>query len=322
MGDLFSGKKTTTTNQTVNSGPSEFQKPFLSDAFGSAQATFNAQKDTPYYQGDTYAGMTTDAKATLDNLKGYASGQGLATANTLSGIGAGLASNAGKATATLDQFKELAGTDATASNIAAASKYANNPYLDGQIDANTRDVSRALREQTLPGIDRQAAGTGNLNSSRAGVAAGIATRGAADRVADISASMRGDAYNRGLTLAQGDRGQQLDALSSAATGYSNLTGQGINAMGQGSDAAYKAYGAAIGADQQSQQDKQGQLDANFKKWQGQDQRPWDMLSKYYNVVGSNQWGTSATTNGTSEEKSTPSLLSSILGAASTAAAFI
>src|SRR3546814_5742871 len=75
----------------------------------------------------------------------------------------------------------------------------------------------------------------------AGVAAGSARRGAEDRVADISASIRGDAYNRGLSLAQGDQAATMGALSTAAGQYDDLTGQGISAMGIGNDMAMGAY---------------------------------------------------------------------------------
>ncbi|KIU29300.1 hypothetical protein SR41_04635 [Sphingomonas melonis] len=322
MGDLFKGSNKSTSTTTTDTGPSKFQQPFISGAFESAKATYDAQKGTPYYQGETYAGMTGDAKDTLASLKNYATGTGLQTAGQLSAIGQGLVGNAQKATDSLDQFRALAGTDATAANIAAASKYAANPEIQGMIDANTRDVIRTLREETLPGIDRQASGTGNINSSRAGVAAGIAQRGAADRAADISASIRGDAYNRGLAMAQADRGQQLDALSTAATGYGNLTGQGIAAIGQGNDAAYKAFGAATGADATLQADRQGQNDAAYKKWLGEDNRDWDLLQKYYGVVGANQWGQSGTSTGVQTQITSPSLLQSILGTAATAASFI
>ena len=320
MGDLFSGTKKTTSTQQADTGPSKFQQPFLSQAFGAAQSNYNAQKDTPYFQGDTFAGMSPEQKATLDKLKGYATGQGLDTANQLSTVGQGLVGNAKKATDSLDQFKTLAGTDATTANIAGATRYAANPFIDGQIDAASRDVSRNLNENLIPGIDRAASGSGNINSSRAGVASGIAQRGAADRVADISAQFRGQAYDRGLTLAQGDRGQNLDALSTAARGYSDLTGQGISAIGQGADATYKAFGAAAGADSAQQQDRQGGLDAALEKWKGMDSRQWDLLNRYFGVVGSNQWGQSASTSGTGTEKSSGNILGQILGAASTGAA--
>src|SRR3546814_11199158 len=91
----------------------------------------------------------------------------------------------------LDQFTSLAGENATTANIKAASAYADNPYTQGMIDANSRDVVRNLNEETLPGIDRQATATGGINSSRAGVAAGIARRGADDRDADSSVPQLG-----------------------------------------------------------------------------------------------------------------------------------
>lgn len=322
MGDLFSGKSTTKGTETANSGPSTYQKPYLDTAFNGAQAAYDAAKGTPYYTGQTYAGMTPAQKATLDNLKAYATGTGLSTAGTLSSMGTSLAGNASKAASSLDEFKALAGTDATAANIAAAGQYAANPYIDAQIDANSRDVTRNLHESMLPSIDRAASGSGNLNSSRAGVASGIAQRGAADRIADISAQLRGDAYSQGLTLAQGDRAQNLSALSTAANGYAGLASTGINAIGAGNDAAYKAYGAAAGADSQVQADEQGKLDAAFKAWQGGDTRAFDLLNKYYGVVGSNQWGSSATSTSTGETKSTPSLMQSLLQAGATAAAFM
>lgn len=201
MGDLFSGKQTTTSSGTSESGPSKFQAPYLTQAFDAAQANYQATKDTPYYQGDTYAGMTADQKATLDRMKGYASGQGMTAANTISSVGSGLIdSTAGKAVSNLDRFTALAGTDATQSNIENGMKYADNPFVNSQIDAASRDVTRNLNEGQLPSIDRAASATGNINSSRAGVAAGIASRGAADRIGDISASIRGDAYNRGVGM--------------------------------------------------------------------------------------------------------------------------
>src|SRR3546814_19837975 len=96
-----------------------------------------------------------------------------------------------KAMDLLDQFTSLAGENATTANIKAASAYADNPYTQGMIDANSRDVVRNLNEETLPGIDRPATATGGLNSSSAGVAAGNVRRGAADRCAGNSRTEAG-----------------------------------------------------------------------------------------------------------------------------------
>nr|WP_087573330.1 hypothetical protein [Sphingomonas sp. CDS-1] len=316
---LFSGSSTTKTSEQFDTGPSSFQKPYLDSAFTSAQGIYQNSKDNPYYQGETYAGASDEAKETLAKLKSFASTYGLGTASSLNALGTNLTGYADKAGSTLDAFSTMAGEDATGANIASAQRYADNPFLSGQIDAVSRDVSRNLSEEILPSIDRAASATGNINSSRAGVASGIAQRGAADRVADIAASMRGDAYDRGLSLAQNDRSSKLSALSSAADAYTGLAGMGIDALGRSTDAGYGAYSAMSGADSADQADRQGQLDADYAQWQGEDTRDTDLLQRYFDIIGQNAWGQSGTSSGTSKTKSSGSILGMIMGAASTAA---
>src|SRR3546814_6431996 len=67
-----------------------------------------------------------------------------------------------KAMDLLEQFTSLAGENATPANIKAASAYADNPYTQVMIDANSPAVVRNLNEETLPGIDRPATATGRL----------------------------------------------------------------------------------------------------------------------------------------------------------------
>jgi hypothetical protein len=73
-----------------------------------------------------------------------------------------------------------------------------------------------------------------------------------------------------------------------------------------------------GADTAEQDDRQGQLDADFAQWQGEDERSSDLLSRYFNIIGSNSWGSSGTSSSTSKTKSSSSLLSQIAGAAAAA----
>lgn len=321
MGSLFSGSQKTTTNEQTDTGPSKFQLPYLTDAFNAAQSNFKGQGGSPFYQGDLYAGMSDSAKSDLDASKNYATGTGLATANQLSQLGSSLAGFGGKAASTLDDYLTLANGDATAANIKAASSYASNPYLDSQIDAVNRDVGRNLAEVTLPGIDRAASGSGNINSSRAGVASGIAQRGAADRMADNAASLRSQAYSQGLNLAQQDRAQQLNAMGTASQAYQGLAGMGINALNAGTQAGYGAYNVVNQANAMEQADRQGQADADYATWQGNDTRQSDLLSRYMSIIGGNQWGQSGTSSGTSVSKSTPSLLQTAIGLGTMAAGF-
>lgn len=312
---LFSTKTTQKSHETVNMGPSDWQKPFLDSAFSSAQNIYNQSKDTPYYQGDTYAGMTPEQKASLDRLSGYAGGQAFDMGGQISGLGSKIVGQAGdKAMSNLDRFTNMAGEDATTANIAAANKYADNPYVDGMIDANSRDISRNLYENEIPGIDRAASSSGNINSSRAGVASGIAQRGAADRIGDISASIRGDAYNRGLTMAQQDRATSMDAYGRAAGMYSDMTGQGLDAMERGTGMQFDALGRQVDVQNAYQKDQQGELDANFAKWQGEDERAFDLLNRYNSIVASNQWGQSGTTDSKTTGKQSGGLGNQLISA--------
>lgn len=194
MGELFGGSTKQTSTSTSDSGPSKFQQPYLSTAFDAAKNDFTSKQGTPFYQGKTYASMSDSAKATLDKLKEYPGTAGLGAAGQLSSIGSNLAGYAGKAGSTVDDYLALAAEDPTASLTASARAYADDPNIFGLIDASTRDVARTLNEDTLPTLNRNASGGGNINSSRAGIAEGIARRGAEDRVADISSTIRSDAY--------------------------------------------------------------------------------------------------------------------------------
>lgn len=150
----------------------------------------------------------------------------------------------------------VAGRDMTRQTIKNAGRYADNPHLQGQIDATLRDVQRGLG-QDLNSINSAAVGTGNMNSTRAGVVEGMARRDAMDRAADISSQMRGAAYDRGLGLAAAQGSEKFqqrlaaqDALGSAQ--QSELaSNQGvlraIGAMGVGAGglaAANDQYGRA------------------------------------------------------------------------------
>ena len=85
-------------------------------------------------------------------------------------------------------------------DINNVSKYINNDVLQGQIDAASRDITRNLQQSTLPGIQGQAAGSGNSGSSRVGNMMGTAMGMANESIGDISANMRGNALNQGFGI--------------------------------------------------------------------------------------------------------------------------
>jgi hypothetical protein len=52
----------------------------------------------------------------------------------------------------------------TQNNINTANQYANNPYIDQEVNAATYNANRSAAENDVPNLYRTAAGSGNLNS--------------------------------------------------------------------------------------------------------------------------------------------------------------
>lgn len=291
LGGLFGGKKTSTANQE----PWKPQADQLKNAFGEAQGIYNSKKGSSWYNGDLYAHIDPMTGKALTNVGDYVNGTGQQRSDMLGSSAMGGLGQQDNYYGAIGDLASRAGTDPTGANIRSAGAYADNPYLSGQIDAASRDVTRNLDESVLPSIDRAATGTGNINSSRAGVASGIAQRGAADRIGDISSNMRGQAYDRGLAMAENGRQANLDASGRAAGMYGQAYGQGMDATGRANDMTLGNYDAAVKAGQIRQNDAQGGLDAAFKQWSGNDTRANDLLKQYYSIIGDKKWGDSSST---------------------------
>ena len=314
MGDLFGGSKKTTT---TDSGPWKDQQPYVKSAFNAAQTNFNQKSGTPWYTGETYAGINPLTRDAATATGTYATGQGKAGADATQLSGMGLLGQTGNYTDALGAYGSAAGVDNTHKIAADAGIYANNPALNGQIDAASRDVVRNLNENELPSIDRMATGTGNINSTRAGVAEGIAQRGAADRVGDIAAELRSHAYDTGLGVASTDNQNSLNAKGNAAQLYGSAVNSGGILTGEGQNETYTNLGKQGLAGGVLQADQQGQDDAALRSWQGNDTRQQQLIDNYYRTIGANNWGQSGTT--TEETKNNPGILGAALGIGSLAA---
>jgi hypothetical protein len=258
-------------NKVENKDPWSGQQPYLTDAFQKAFDVNKAQTGTPGYTGDFYAAptqemrdafanafntstdtgalqaaiqnansLTPKAYANADTAQNYAqdmmnrsagfAGQGIQeiqAGNTWNGIGQALTQkNAG-------QLNDLANSDLTGKNIANAGRYANNPFMDGMIQSALRDGQRAVTEQVLPSINRSAGGTGNYNSSRAGIADGMVARGWSDQAADVSAGLRGQAYQSGITASQNDTSNMISALMNSGQLGNAISNNGIAQINAG-----------------------------------------------------------------------------------------
>lgn len=315
-----SGSNKNNASATSTTTPWKVQQPYLLGGFADASQAYNSLKAQPYYQGDLYAGMTPLQNQAIAGTQNFATGAGAQTASNMLGTSNAALAGAGGQMMAGGALMGYDPGNATAGNIYDASRYADNPYMSGMIDAASRDVTRNLTEDVLPGINRLGSATGNTNSTRTGVAEGIALRGAQDRIGDISAGMRGDAYQQGLSLAENARGAnmnaRLNALTNAGNIYGNAFGQGLQGTAAGLTAGYNNLDALSKAGALQQQDAQGQMNADFAKWQGQDQRAFNLLDNYMQAVGGSYGSTKTDTANNGQ----PTWLNTLQGAVGGASA--
>lgn len=306
------GGNTTTKTDSMNqkTDPWAGQQPYLSDAFSQASNLYNSQKGQ-YYTGDFYAQPTQAMTDAFNGNLGFSSGTGANAATTATNTGA-TAAGAGLSGAqtAIGQIQGMTG-DQTQNNINAASQYANNPQMDSMVTAAMRDAGRQLNEQDLPTLDRNAAATGNLNSTRTGVAQGILERGLADKTADVSANLRGNAFQAGLGQAQQDYMNRLNAMSQGGAAAGSLLSQGLSGLSAGSDINNTNTNTNLTASTMLNGYNQSALDNQYAKYNAQTQTPWQNLQNYYGIIGGNNWGSSTTGSGTSTQQTNPSLLSSL-----------
>lgn len=276
-----------------NAGTDVFgaQMPFLNDIYGQAANLFHN-----YGMPDRQVADINNALAQgLGSQFGFASGTGndifmqqlLSSMGNLGGFGT--AGNTANRMAGGNVF----GTPMTNGlNMNTLGASVNNPYLDGQIDAASRDVVRNLNENELTGNAAMAVGTGNSGSSRRAVMDAVAQRGAADRVADISSNMRGNAYSQGLGLANQTALANQNAMLGTNALNAGLMGQGANLglqLGQaGQQGLQQAYGTgANNAQMQTdvgnflRQYQQQLLDSQFQN----QMNPFNSLEMYRSMIG-------------------------------------
>ena len=345
---LFGGDEQDTKSETKPWGPAKQPyKDLIARASGLSQDPYMGDREAAAGPlGDIYMGGAVDAygnwgpqlqnyyggmaglggtayQGALTGLSGISQGGAAPTAeqagwlNNIQGGAAGLQQRSAQAGSMYGQLYGDYGRDPTGMTIGRAGQYADNPYMSGMIDATSRDIKRNLYENELPSLNMQATASGNLNSSRAGAAEAIATRGAADRIGDISSQMRGGAYQSGLGLANSQWGQQLAGRGGAAAGMAGLGQTGYTAglggaglgqdywqgslggqldanriyagMGQtGLNAAGGAYNTGMGtlgavrdAAGMQQANMQTALNNEYARYQA----PWDTLGQYGGIVG-------------------------------------
>lgn len=226
-------------------------KPYVDANLAGSQSALDGVLGQGAYTGQTLAGPNQYQTGTANTMGGYGtnmmnSGAGMMGAN--SGFGA----NSGNM---YNQFQGMS-QDAQRDRLGTAMGYASN-NANGLVDAAMRDDRRNLQENTLTGIDLGASGSGNMNSSRAGVAEAVANRGYDDRRADVATNIQNSLIDRSLaSQAQqfADQGSALQGAGQANQEISSAYNTGLNTLGQGSNFGMNAGNALQGYEQASLND--------------------------------------------------------------------
>jgi hypothetical protein len=314
------GSTTTTKDTSSSSTPWGPQASALTSAFNNAQNAYGtaSQAQAPT---DFTAQFTPDQLATFNSMLGYSNNNSIpgTTANTSNTM-----QNAGS-NATAGALSGLGSYDPTKLNNTQAINDAANQYVAGQnIPAQVANAMFGATQQaqqvTMPGIEQNAAQTGNTNSSRTGIADGLVQESLANQAANLSATMQGQAYANGLNLASSNananNANTLGALTGAAAAGTAATNSGVNAGTSSITDQGNLFNMANAAGAGEQAANQTNLTNQLQQYQSQVSSPYDALNGLMGIIGSKSWGSNTT--GTDTSTSTPSatsVIGGLLGAA-------
>ena len=242
-------------------------RPYVDANLAGSSSALDGVLSTGAYGGQTLAGpnaFQTGTATNMGNIGGNLQNSGYDMMNNTSGFG-------NNANDLFNQYQGMADS-AQADRLSTAMDYASanaNPL----VDAAMRDDRRNLQENTLTGIDLAASGSGNMNSSRAGVAEAVANRAFDDRRADVALDVQDRLIDRSLNQQArqfSDQGNALQGAGMANEGIQNAYTQGLNTLGQGANFGMNAGNSLQGYDQAALNDAQ----ANFER-----QRDFEMQQR-------------------------------------------
>jgi hypothetical protein len=195
----------TTKNSSSQTTPWAPQAGALTDIFNNAANAYGTASQATAPTNFT-AQFTPDQLATFKSMLGYANGNTTPANQAAAG---GALTNAGVTGAT-GALTGLAGYDPTKLNnpgalIDQANQYASGQNIDAEVANSMLPALQQARDVTLPGIEQNAATSGNTNSSRTGIADGLVQRGLAEQATNLGATLRNQAFTNGLDARIGQR---------------------------------------------------------------------------------------------------------------------
>lgn len=233
-------------NDALMAGFNQY-KPYVDNNLKGSEGALNNVLNAGAYTGNTLAGPNAFQTGTANTMGNFGMGM-MNSGNAMMGNNAGFGANANNM---YGQYQGMVNNAQQQDRLGNAINYAN-ANTGSLLDTAMRDDRRNLQENTLTGIDMAASGSGNMNSSRAGIAEAVANRGYDDRRADMASNIQNNLIDRSLNTQNQAFADQQNALSGAMganNAISNAYGVGLNTMGQGSNFGMNAGNSLQGYDQ-------------------------------------------------------------------------
>lgn len=260
MGHHSSSKSTTTTDTSSMLWKLPGYKDMVSQAVANAG-------EMPAYQ---YVGLNEAQQNSINGMIGNnpvtnAADYYQQTGQQLTGQGQSLyGSGSSTASQALSRLNQIQGMSASDYN-SLISQYTNSDLIKQQT-ARAQEASANQFAGALQQINRGAAMSGTMGSSRAGVASGVAAGEANQNLLDVTTRINENAYQNAMQLANAqisrssalNQGLLSSGLQSMQLG-ANVQGQGLSAYGQGVNAWQRAMSNQYQAGSLLQQNAQNQM---------------------------------------------------------------
>lgn len=317
------GKKksqTTKTESKTENNPWAPAQGQLKDILSEAQEQY---EKTGGLDGNwidkQFPDLTPEMKASLSNLA--SSGQLNQVADNINKITSGAAGNVNQAGSALGGMTSGGITGQQINDL--ASQLYDSDTVKSQVGNLTEDAMKNYDRQVNQ-LNQQAGATGNMGSSRAGVAQGVmageTNKAIARGTADIENAARTSAYQQAMGTLQGN--QQTNLSAAGALGQLGMNQGQLQAGNAGIYQNILQNQATAANTTQTQ--AQGKAENDWFNQMGGANAGWDNLSKYLQMVGSvgGMGGTSNSTGKNTASGGGGGLMGTVMGLGSVGAGII
>lgn len=216
------GSSSSSSNSSTESWLLEMMKPIIGDAISGAG-------NMPDYG---FAGLNQDQIDALQGIMGGQDWSGLQQgAGALGQMGWDQMTQGGQYLQdAMSQYKDIMGQMSGQGYQDMVQGLYNSDLVNQQLDVMNTQVQGQL-DKNIQGINQRASGSGNMGSSRAGVAEGVAIGDAANATAAGTAQIQNAAWGQAITGANNQLGNMIGAAGNQLQLGQNLLNQGTNTIG-------------------------------------------------------------------------------------------